>query len=89
MCNTQQTALDPQKDIIVKTFLVPDIFKTEIISSHHVTTINVNEKDLKFYLYKLFNTVTTALKQQPRFPQYVFSAIFHIHNIRECNPPPG
>jgi type I restriction enzyme S subunit len=56
MCNTQQTALDPRKDIIGKTFLVPDIFKTEIISSHHVTTINVKEKDLKFYLYKLFNT---------------------------------
>ena len=56
MCNTQQTALDPQKDIIGKSFLVPDIFDTEIISSHHVTTIKVKDDDLKFYLNSLFNT---------------------------------
>lgn len=56
MCNTQQTALDPQKDIIGKSFLVPNIFETEIVSSHHVTTISVKEENLKFYLKSLFNT---------------------------------
>ncbi len=56
MCNTQQTELDPKKDIIGKTFLVPDIFETEIVSSHHVTTINVNSELLKYYLNSLFNT---------------------------------
>ncbi len=56
MCNTQQTALDPQKDIIGKSFLVPDIFETEVVSSHHVTTINVKTDILKYYLNSLFNT---------------------------------
>lgn len=56
MCNTQQTALDPQKDIIGKSFLVPDIFDSKAISSHHVTTINVKKENLKYYLNSLFNT---------------------------------
>lgn len=56
MCNTQQTAIDYKKDIIGKAFLVPDIFDGDIVSSHHVTTININNEDLKFYLYRLFNT---------------------------------
>lgn len=56
MCNTQQTALDPQKDIIGKSVLVPDIFESEIVSSHHVTTINVKKDALKYYLNSLFNT---------------------------------
>lgn len=56
MCNTQQTALDPQKDIIGKSVLVPDIFELEIVSSHHVTTISVKKEALKYYLNSLFNT---------------------------------
>lgn len=56
MCNTQQTALDPQKDIIGKSVLVPDIFDSDIVSSHHVTTIGVKKDDLKYYLNTLFNT---------------------------------
>ncbi len=56
MCNTQQTALDPAKDIIGKSLLVPDIFDKEIVSSHHVTTINVKKDDLRYYLNSLFNS---------------------------------
>jgi type I restriction enzyme S subunit len=56
MCNTQQTALDPKKDIIGKSFLVPDIFDSDVVSSHHVTTITVNKESLKYYLNSLFNT---------------------------------
>ena len=56
MCNTQQTALDPKKDIIGKSFLVPDIFETEIVSTHHVTTINVKTDNLKYYFNSLFST---------------------------------
>ncbi|MBS1586765.1 MAG: restriction endonuclease subunit S [Bacteroidetes bacterium] len=63
MCNTQQTALDPKKDIIGKSILVPDIFESEVVSSHHVTTISVKDYNLKFYLNSLFNT--------PYFHQYI------------------
>ena len=56
MCNTQQTALDPEKDIIGKSLLVPDIFDSEVLSSHHVTTIRVKKESLKYYLNSLFNT---------------------------------
>ena len=56
MCNTQQTELDPQKDIIGKSFLIPNIFDSPITSSHHVTTIHVCNDDLKVYLNMLFQT---------------------------------
>ncbi|MCM1064986.1 MAG: restriction endonuclease subunit S [Eubacterium sp.] len=56
MCNTQQTAIDYKKDIIGKAILVPDIFEGDVVTSHHVTTIHVKEPDLKFFLYRLFNT---------------------------------
>lgn len=56
MCNTQQTAIDFNKDIIGKAMLVPDIFEGDIVTSHHVTTIKVKEDNLKYYLYRLFNT---------------------------------
>jgi type I restriction enzyme S subunit len=56
MCNTQQTALDPAKDIIGKSLLVPDIFDQEIVSSADVTTVNVKKKNLKYYLNSLFNS---------------------------------
>lgn len=51
MCNTQQTAIDPAKDIIGKTLLVPDIFDGDIVSSHHVTTIHVADYAFKYYLH--------------------------------------
>ena len=56
MCNTQQTAIDPQKDIIGRSMLVPDIFEGDIVSSHHVNTIKLAKDNLKFYLNRLFNT---------------------------------
>ncbi len=56
MCNTQQTAIDYEKDIIGKTLLVPDIFEGDIISSHHVTTLKVKNQNMKFWLNRLFNT---------------------------------
>lgn len=51
MCNTQQTAIDPAKDIIGRTLLVPDIFDGDIVSSHHVTSIHVSDDALKYYLH--------------------------------------
>lgn len=56
MCNTQQTAIDYKKDIIGKAFLVPDIFEGEIVTSHHVTTIQVEKDNMKYFLHRLFNT---------------------------------
>lgn len=56
MCNTQQTALDPAKDIIGKSLLVPDIFDEEILSSADVTTISAAKENLKYYLNSLFNS---------------------------------
>ena len=56
MCNTQQTDLDPKKDIIGKSFLIPDIFPAPITSSHHVTSIHVDDDDLKVLLNALFGT---------------------------------
>ncbi len=56
MCNTQQTAIDYKKDIIGKAFLVPDIFDRDIVTSHHVTTIQVKKDNMKYFLHRLFNT---------------------------------
>ncbi len=56
MCNTQQTAIDYKKDIIGKAFLVPDIFEGDIVTSHHVTTIQVEKDNMKYFLHRLFNT---------------------------------
>ncbi|MCM1136277.1 MAG: restriction endonuclease subunit S [Clostridium sp.] len=56
MCNTQQTAIDYKKDIIGKAFLVPDIFEGDVVTSHHVTTIQVKRNNMKYFLHRLFNT---------------------------------
>ncbi len=56
MCNTQQTAIDFDKDIIGRAMLVPDIFDEEILSSHHVSVIRPHNKLLKEYLLFLFNS---------------------------------
>lgn len=51
MCNTQQTDLDPQKDIIGKTILVPDIFGgSDIVASHHVTRLLCTKPEYKSYI---------------------------------------
>ena len=39
-----------------KAFLVPYIFDTDVVSSHHVTTIRPKMDELKPYLYCLMNT---------------------------------
>lgn len=57
MCNTQQTALDPTKDIIGKCLIVPDIFDGDILSSHHVNRLLFDDEDLKFYFYGESKTV--------------------------------
>lgn len=56
MCNTQQTAPDPRKDIIGKSLLIPDIFDGDVVSSHHVTYIKTDNDNLKYYLHATFKT---------------------------------
>ena len=56
MCNTQQTALDPEKDIIGKSFLVPDVFDSKAVCSHHVTKITVEGEAFKHYINHWFST---------------------------------
>ena len=51
MCNTQQTDLDPTKDIIGNCLLVPNIFDKDIVSSHHVNHIIFDNDDLKYILF--------------------------------------
>ena len=55
MCNTQQTSIDFSKDIIGHAFLVPDVFDGDIVFSHHVTHITVDET-LKYWLTALFDS---------------------------------
>lgn len=56
MCNTQQTAPDPKKDILGKAMLVPDIFDGDVVSSHHITSIKTDTDELKYYLNATFKT---------------------------------
>ena len=56
MCNTQQTAIDFDKDIIGRAMLVPDIFDEDILSSHHVNVIRPHNLFMKEYLLFLFNS---------------------------------
>lgn len=63
MCNTQQTAIDPHKDIIGKTLLVPDIFDGDVVSSHHVTKLRTKNEAFKFYLH--------SEAQTPWFHKYI------------------
>ena len=56
MCNTQQTAIDFDKDIIGRAILIPDIFDEDILSSHHVNVIRPYNMFLKEYLLFLFNS---------------------------------
>lgn len=56
MCNTQQTAIKFETDIIGRAMLVPDIFEGDIVFSHHVNIIKTENDDLKYYLLYLFNS---------------------------------
>lgn len=56
MCNTQQTAIKFETDIIGRAMLVPDIFDGDVVSSHHVNVIRTESDDLKYYLLYLFNS---------------------------------
>lgn len=56
MCNTQQTAIKFETDIIGRAMLVPDIFDGDVVSSHHVNVIRTENDDLKYYLLYLFNS---------------------------------
>ena len=56
MCNTQQTAIKFETDIIGHAFLMPDIYEGDVVSSHHMTHIHVDNESLKYYLARLFNT---------------------------------
>ncbi len=57
MCNTQQTDLDPKKDIIGKMMLVPDLFDGDIVSSHHITRLKTDDLSMRAYLNETGKTV--------------------------------
>ena len=56
MCNTQQTAIKFETDIIGRAMLVPDIFEGDVVFSHHVNVIRTKDRNLKYYLLFLFNS---------------------------------
>ena len=56
ICNTQQTEINYKKDIIGKSLLVPNIFRKNILSSHHVTTIKTRRNEEKGWLHELINS---------------------------------
>lgn len=56
MCNTQQTAIKFETDIIGRAMLVPDIFDGDVVFSHHVNVIRTDNEYLKYYLLYLFNS---------------------------------
>jgi type I restriction enzyme S subunit len=56
MCNTQQTAIKFETDIIGRAMLVPDIFAGDVVFSHHVNVIRTSVENMKYYLLFLFNS---------------------------------
>ena len=56
MCNTQQTAIRFETDIIGRAMLVPNLFDGDVVFSHHVNVIKLTEENLKFFLLYLFNS---------------------------------
>ena len=56
MCNTQQTAIKFDTDIIGRAMLVPNIFNEDVVFSHHVNVIRTENEDMKYYLLYLFNS---------------------------------
>ena len=55
ICLTQQTSIDPNKDVIGCSMLVPDIFDVDIVISQDLTKVVCSE-ELKYYLAQYFNT---------------------------------
>ena len=56
MCNTQQTAIKFETDIIGRSMLVPDVFDGDIVFSHHVNVIRPEMEEMKYHLLYLFNS---------------------------------
>ena len=56
MCNTQQTAVKFETDIIGRAMLVPDVFDGDVVFSHHVNVIRTQDEEFKYYLLYLFNS---------------------------------
>ena len=56
MCNTQQTAIRFETDIIGRAMLVPDFFDGDVVFSHHVNVIKPTEESLRVFLLYLFNS---------------------------------
>lgn len=56
MCNTQQTAIKFETDIIGRAMLTPDVFDGDVVFSHHVNVIRTDDESLKYYLLFLFNS---------------------------------
>lgn len=58
VCVTQQTSIDlvNNSDVIGKSFLLPDIFETDVVASMDVIKINVKNGLNNFYLNQLFKT---------------------------------
>ena len=54
LCLTQQTSIDPSKDVIGCVMLVPDIFNSDVVISQDLTKI-VCSDDMKFFLVQYFN----------------------------------
>lgn len=56
VCATQQTAIDlvNDTDVIGKSFIMPDIFESDIVMSMDVIKFNVDEHYSKYYLDMLF-----------------------------------
>lgn len=55
LCLTQQTSIDPSKDVIGCAMLVPDIFDSDVVISQDLIKI-VCDDALKYYLVQYFNT---------------------------------
>ena len=48
MCNTDMTQ---ERAVIGKCILLPDIFDEPVLSTHHITHVNLFNRDLKYYFY--------------------------------------
>lgn len=55
ICLTQQTSIDPSKDVIGCAMTVPDIFDNDIVISQDLAKLVCSE-EVKFYLFQYFNT---------------------------------
>lgn len=67
MCVTQQTAIDLvyDTDVIGKVFLLPNIYKTDVVCTMDVVRLLPKKQSIKFYLYMFF--------KQKYFHKYISS----------------